>query len=329
MEMTPVAAGAFPMGRPYEFDGLGQERETPVHEVYLDAYEISTYPITNRQFADVLNWALNQGYLADPEGKVYTGGPVYAYSAALADIAPGGVIFEDGRFMTRHAQGHDGAAVCLADHPVVRVSWHGAVVFCNWLSQMHGLPPAYDTAAWERHEPVTTGYRLPTEAEWERTAAWDGQKHWRYGVTSDNLDYTRANFKLSDDPPEQSNPLCLTWFLQTSPVGWYNGLNPARLAEPDILTKDGASPVGCYDMAGSVLEWCHDWFDADYYAHSPGSNPAGPREGLARSVRGGTKVYPAEHCRAAYRVGFEPVYRSFALGFRIARTPDPVNHSQK
>ena len=60
----------------------------------------------------------------------------------------------------------------MASHPVVRVSWFGAVAYCNWRSEMEGLQPCYDLETWTRYEPVRSGYRLPTEAEWERAASW-------------------------------------------------------------------------------------------------------------------------------------------------------------
>ena len=303
------------MGRPYEG---GSDNETPVHEVTLDAYQIGKYPVTNQDYADVLNWALAYDYLKDGDGSAYTGGSVYAYGKPIAHTQSSDgksqIIYSNDAFEVRSREGHGEQLFSMADHPVVMVSWYGAVAYCNWLSEMHGLQPCYDTETWERYEPVRNGYRLPTEAEWERAAAWDGSKHWRYGVTSDDLDETRANFY----DKFYSNPLGLIDWPETSPVGWYNGVNVNP--NGDIQTVDSPSPVGAYDMAGSVWEWCHDWSRRDY-TEEPVTNPTGPTSGTARICRGGSWYDTFGESRAARRSSNMPTNRSNRVGFRISRTP--------
>lgn len=325
-EMLSVAAGAFMMGRPYPWDpAWGQERtnEQPVHEVYLDAYEIGKYPVTNQEYAAVLNWAYSKGLLQNEDGSPYTNGLVFAYGMPLADTEQSTswsqITFRDGEFTVRTNKGYNGQEFSMADHPVVVVDWYGVLCYCNWLSEIEGLEPCYSTDDWERYEPVRNGYRPPTEAEWERAAAWDGTKHWTYGFMSDTLDISRANYGYAEG--KWANPLDLMNVPRTSPVGWYNGKNPVHLSTPEKLTVDSPSPVGAYDMAGNVWEWCHDWW-CRTYNEEPIKNPTGPETGTYRCLRGCAWFYPGYLCRAAYRSTLKPLdRRSYNYGFRLARTP--------
>ncbi|NLV43001.1 MAG: formylglycine-generating enzyme family protein [Candidatus Hydrogenedentes bacterium] len=318
-EMISIPAGAFQMGDPWN-EGYSDER--PLHAVYLNAYKIGKYEVTNREYAEILNWAKSRGYLENNGGGTYTGGLIYAYGQPLADTETSSeysqLMYTEGSFGVRSCFGYGVQLFSMEDHPMVYVSWYGAVCYCNWLSEQQGLQACYDTATWTRYEPVRNGYRLPTEAEWERAAAWDGSKHWRYGMTSDTIDITRANYYESGF----ANPLGLTSYPYTSPVGWYNGEHPARLSTPGTLTKNARSPVGAYDMSGNVWEWCHDWYSSTYYGLSPYLNPTGPTSGSYRLLRGGSWHADASDCRAAYRGVYSPYYRYYFIGFRLACASD-------
>jgi iron(II)-dependent oxidoreductase len=80
----------------------------------------------------------------------------------------------------------------------------------------------------------------------------------------------------------------------------------------------GASPYGVADMAGNVLEWVADWFDATYYRRLPERNPRGPDSGTQRSLRGGA-WWSVVFLRTTYRTRTEPEARADAFGFRCAR----------
>jgi len=314
-EFVYVPAGSFDMGRPYT--DTGSSNELPVHTVYLDAYAIGKYEVTNQQMADVLNWAYDQGYL-DSSGGAHTGGRIYAHGQPLVETYASSryssLEFSGGEFTVRSRAGI-GGSYSMADHPVVLVSWFGSVAYCNWRSAMEGLDPAYNTSAWSRYSPVRNGYRLPTEAEWERAAAWDGDRHWRYGFTSDTISTARANYYTGS----YANPLGLTASPYTSPLGWFNGVNISPKGM--VQTQYSVSPVGAFDMSGNVWEWCGDWYASGYYATSPGSNPEGPATGSSRVLRGGGWLSNDVDTRAAARGSSAPGNRSNLLGLRVSRTP--------
>jgi len=296
--------------------------------VTLSSYWIGKYEVTNLQYADVLKWALAQGYLKDAAGDPWTGtGDIYgggnrqillAIGESTCNIQYSGEVFS---CKTRVGLGN----YSMDTHPVIHVSWYGAVAFCNWLSEWQGVTPCYDmsSANWPLTVPPPTsgGYRLPTEAEWERAAAWDGSKHWIYGFTSDTLTgKNRCNYR--DFSPNYVNPLGLTSYPYTSPVGWFDGVHMSP--NGSIATVSSTSPVGCYDMSGNVWEWCHDWHDDAYYSGGSMTNPTGPPTACTyRVMRDGCGHDYYYYCRSASRDYYNrlPSFSHNRLGFRVVRTP--------
>ena len=284
-EMVPIASGTFQMGDPWAEGGSG---ELPVHEVTLSAYEIGKYEVTNQEYADVLNWAKGQGYLTTDSSTTAD-----AYGVQLLDVAIGHsqITWSGSQFVVDTQDGHS-----MADHPVVQVSWYGAAVYCNWLSERQELTPCYNTSTWAC-DFTMDGYHLPTEAQWERAAAWDGSKHYRYGNGSDSISSSNVNCN-------ENNPLGLSGTPPSSPVGYYT---------------DVTSPAGCYDMSGNVWEWCNDWGCYEY-TDTAVSNPEGPGSDLHRMLRGGSCSSNDSLCRSAYRYYDAPGSAMQYLGFRVART---------
>jgi sulfatase modifying factor 1 len=80
---------------------------------------------------------------------------------------------------------------------------------------------------------------------------------------------------------------------------------------------------GLYDMHGNVYEWCHDYYEADYYKQSPEKDPTGPTSGSSRVLRGGSWDFGgARYARSANRVRYDADRRDNRNGFRLVRELD-------
>jgi formylglycine-generating enzyme required for sulfatase activity len=181
------------------------------------------------------------------------------------------------------------------DHnPVDTVSWFDAVRFCNLLSASDGLKPYYELRSDGRVvERGGTGYRLPTEAEWEYAC--------RGGCGS--------SFHFGDEPEKLSE------------YAWYQGNSGSSTHSVGQLSPNS---FGLHDMHGNVWEWCWDWY-APYPSRSPvdGSpvtDPRGPAEGSERVLRGGSWNADVHQLRSAARNSYDPEEPLWYFGFRLARS---------
>jgi formylglycine-generating enzyme required for sulfatase activity/Tol biopolymer transport system component len=177
-------------------------------------------------------------------------------------------------------------------NPVERTQWTDAVRFCNKCSEQDGLTPCYDLTTWECTFEAT-GYRLPTEAEWEYACRAGSSARYYFGDAEAEL-------------PRYA------WFK----------MNSAGMTRPVGLKLP--NHWGLYDMHGNVWQWCHDYYADSYYSESPRDNPRGPASGKMRVLRGGAWDCTADKCRAAYRFKEYPVFSdacfgSDSYGFRRAR----------
>lgn len=212
-------------------------------------------------------------------------------------------------FRPEHNSGSaEGQSLNADNQPAVNVSWEDAARYCNWLSSREGLPPAYAEVNGHVQAvlPLTTGYRLPSEAEWAYVARKQGRQT--------ELTYP---WEGSFPPPAVSGNFADASIADTlaNTVPDYN--DGYRVAAP--VGSFTARPQGFYDLGGNVAEWIHD-----YYAVYPGEadrlvrDPLGPVSGEHHVVRDSSwRQGTIAELRLSYR-DYSRAPRP-DLGFRIAR----------
>ena len=272
--MVFIPAGDFVMGRQAY---VGEPDELPVHTVTVSAFYLDQFEVTKALWDDVRTYADANSYTFGNPGL---------------------------------AQG--------AFHPVHSMNWYDAVKWCNARSEKEGITPVYYTDAGfttvyrsgEGTAPFANwsanGFRLPTEAEWEKAAR--GTLVGNVFSWGNSVEGGDANYFESGDPFATPST-----FADTTPVGFYDGgqipVGPNR-----------ANGYGLYDMVGNVCEWCWDWYDENYYASSPATDPRGgtPASGL-RVVRGGSWGHGTDTIRCASRSLHNPLSATRIWGLRSAR----------
>lgn len=270
-DMVLIPAGSFQMGDTF---GEGHTRELPVHKVSVSAFYMDKYEVTKALWDEVYMWAVSHGYDFENGGR--------------------------------------GKA---ANHPVHNVDWYDIAKWCNARSEKEGLPPCYTVAGsiyrTGQSDPdcnwSANGYRLPTEAEWEKAARGGAEGRRFPWADSDTITHGRANYTSSNG---------CAYDVSSTP-----GFHPTYAAgEKPFTSPVGSFPAngyGLYDMAGNVCEWC--WDRNHGYASESQTDPTGPTTGSARLVRGSSWNYYATSCRTAFRDAIGPSHRANYLGFRSVR----------
>jgi len=259
--------------------------ELPARGIDIDAFLISQFEVTGDLWAEVRNWAKQNGY---------------------SDLSAG------------DSKG--------ARHPVQTVDWYDTVKWCNAYSEMRGLVPAYYTdelqvkvyregqANLENSKVKwNAGYRLPTEAEWEK-AARGGKNGMRY-PWGDFIRHSDANYESTS--------------LMSYDFSTTRGRHPVYSVgrQPYTAPVGSFAPngFGLYDVVGNVWEWCWDYKAP--YSITDLKNPKGPSSGTTRVIRGGSWVAWARGLRLSNRgesaSGVEPKLKDDRGGFRFV-LPFPV-----
>ena len=265
-DMVWVAGGSFQIGQ----NGNGNsDNVTPIHTVTLSGFYIGKYEVTQAQYQAVM-----------------------------------------GTNPSNFTSGAD-AGETQSRRPVEMVSWYDALVFCNKLSMSEGLSPAYringstdpaawgtvpasSNATWNAVEVVSgsTGYRLPTEAQWEYAAKGGPLAGNPYKIYSG-----------SDD---------------ANTVAWYSGKTGTPTnSKTHEVGRLVPNELGIYDMSGNVYEWCWDWYGT--YPSEAQTDPVGASSGSARVRRGGGWNGSATGARSSERYGDNPINRGDRFGFRLLR----------
>jgi formylglycine-generating enzyme required for sulfatase activity len=277
-DMALIPQGSFTMGNSMAADT--DITAAPTRTVTLDAFYMGKYEVTKAEWDEVRTWGLSNGY---------------------TDLAAG-----------------SGKA---SNHPVQTITWYMMVKWCNARSQKEGLTPAYytndaQTTIYKTGSVNVTnaqvkwsasGYRLPTEAEWEKAARGGlSGKRFPWG---DTISHSQANYYAASgysyDSSGSVNNYHPTYATGTSPVGAF-----------------AANDYGLHDMAGNVWEWCWDWYGT--YAAGSQTNPRGTTSGTYRVHRGGGWHFHAGTSRVAGRgAGLDPTNAGGAIGFRVLRSLAP------
>ena len=272
--MALIPAGSFTMG-----DTLDGEADAVPTNIYVSAFYMDTNLVSSNQWSQVYSYALGQGY-------------------TFVNVGSGKA----------------------TNYPVQGLDWYDCVKWCNARSQQAGLTPVYYsdasfTQVYKTGEAIpyanwtANGYRLPTEAEWEKAARGGlvGLRFpWGNKISGYQANYTGNTTTYAYD----LGPNGANLFASSS------GTTP--------LGKFDANGYGLYDMAGNLYQWCWDWYGTPY-GQPTTSNPTGLTTGdlnTERVTRGGQYSVGANFARCACRTPLGPNWTGTILtrcSFRCVR----------
>jgi len=272
----PQLAEGFRMGAP-EWDDQAFPDEKPPHRVKLSPYAMFETEVTQGQFKALIGDALK----------------VREFRRQWPGL--------------KAAPWEEVGVKTVEDNPAIYVSWEDAAAFANALSRKEKREPCYvgKIGAKELTSLECSGYRLPTEAEWEYAAR--AGTHNRYAGTNavgEVCDY--AN--VADADAKDKNPGWTVFECSDGHVKW---------SSVGLKAENG---WGLFDMTGNVWEWVGDWYGDGYYTTRPARDPTGPSSGSERVARGGSWWLSPQNARVSNRYWWSPENRYDVLGFRLSRS---------
>lgn len=269
---------------------------------------IAETEVTNAVMAEVLEWAYDNGRFSttvtDHNGLNATTVKYGGQELLDLDNVNCRVDYDEAGNFT--------AASGYEDHPVTNITWYGAVMFCNWLTEMRdgntdnvvytGINDTWDTNI---NDPDTVenvarnGFRLPSSDEWEYAARYRGSDTTNTVSGYENPYFTQGDSASGAIADQTNAGACQA-------VAVYSGLSPVPTDEAAVKSRGAgsANALGAYDMSGNVNEWC---FTMD---------------GSTRFIRGGGYALNAYYIQVSFKSGGLPFDGAEDIGFRLCRTAD-------
>lgn len=267
-------------------------------EYYENDLPLWREPLTNQEFVWLPGGCFQMGQSQPEMQKLMEEAGELKYREFYADETPQHKVCLEGFWLERREvsrlqwiqlmAGKPFTQEVADNHPATKISW---LMTMDFIAVLNGIAAEH--------------FRLPTEAEMEYATRAGTTTPFHTGKT---ISASQANYNgaYTYDRGEKGD-----YLEKTAPVGSYP-----------------ANQFGLFDLHGNVWEWCSDWYDKDYYQHSPLDNPKGPKTGKKKVMRGGSWFTAPRSLRSANRRGFEPDMALEDSGFRLVVNRPPPRQKE-